>query len=160
MLFLCFSFSYCSNFAFLQQIQTEFAKQNRWRRISTANAYALDKTFAPNFRSAIHYYNSNHSKLRQDDKIRALTAKVEDMKAVMGRNIELSLQRAAKLESMIEKTDEMQMATQVFYKKAKVVKKQRVRKLYRVYITLAAVVVGLLYFLLVPYCGWLLQCGK
>jgi Synaptobrevin len=124
--------SCCSNFAFLQQIQEEFAKANRWRRVSSANAYAFDKTFAPNFRSVIHYYNSNHSKLRQEDKVRALMTKVEDMKAVMGRNIEMSMIRASKLEGMIEKTEEMQTATQVFYKKSKVLKKTRVRKLYRV----------------------------
>jgi Synaptobrevin len=154
------SVSFCSNFAFLQQIQTEFAKQNRWRRVSTANAYAFDKGFAPNFRSTIHYYNSNHSKLRQDDKVRALMTKVEDMKAVMGRNIELSLLRAAKLEDMIEKSEDLQGQTQVFYKRAKVVKKQRIRKLYRVYFTLAAVIVGVVYLMMVPLCGWLLQCGR
>lgn len=120
----------------------------------------MDKAFAPNFRSVIHYYNSNHSKLRQDDKIRSLMTKVEDMKSVMGRNIELSLQRAARLEDMIEKSEDLQSQTQVFYKRAKVVKKQRIRKLYRVYFTLAAVVVGLIYFLMVPSCGWLLKCGK
>ncbi|CAB9524216.1 Vesicle-associated membrane protein 7 [Seminavis robusta] len=147
------------NFAFLQQIQSEFTKSTRFRRVSAANAYAMDKTFAPNFRSSIHYYNTNHTQLLQDDKIKSLMTAVEDMKVVMGRNIQLSMQRAGNLEKMIRQSEEMEDRTQVFYKKAKVAKRRRIRKLYRVYATLGLMLLTLLYLIMAVACGWKLQCG-
>lgn len=146
------------NFAFLQQIQTEFAKVNRPRRISTANAYAMDKSFAPNFRTALHYYNVNHGKLCKEEKVSKLFAQVEDMKDVMGRNIRLSMQRAGNLEKMLKVSEEMEAETQVFYKKSKVNKKRRQRKHGRVYMTIGFMGVAVVYLLLVCICGWKLDC--
>jgi len=146
------------NFAFLQQIHTEFAKANRLRRISNANAYAMDKSFAPNFRTALHYYNVNHSKLCQEEKVCKILAQVEDMKDVMGRNIQLSMQRAGNLEKMLKKSEEMEVETQVFYKKSKVNKKRQQRKYWRVYTTIGFIGVAIAYLLLVCVCGWKLDC--
>lgn len=148
------------NFAFLQQIQQEFSKQNRFRIISMANAYGMDKKFAPNFRSALHYYNINHSTLRQDDKVTAMMAQVEDMKDVMGRSIQLSMRRAANLERMLQKTDEMEADIQVFYKKAKVIKKRKKKQYYRVYAAMAAMFFFFVYLMMAAACGFKLECGN
>lgn len=142
----------------MQQIQEEFTKQNRARRIANANAYAMDKAFAPNFRSALHYYTTNHSKLCQEEKVRALMAQVEDMKEVMGRNIQLSMRRAANLERMLQKSEDLEAETQVFYRRSKMAKRRRQRKYYRVYATLVLMVVGIVYMILAAACGWRLNC--
>jgi len=117
----------------------------------------MDKAFAPNFRSALHYYNVNHCKLVQDDKVRALMAQVEDMKVVMGRNIQLSLRRAANLEQMLQKSDDLKEDTQVFYKASKVKKRQRQKRYFRVYATVMVMVISLVYLIVTAACGWTLS---
>lgn len=144
----------------MQQIQEEFAKQNRFRRISSANAYAMDKSFAPNFRSALHYYNVNHGTLKQEDKVKALMAKVEDMKDVMGRNIQLSMKRAGNLERMLSKSDDLQVDVQVFFRNSKKIKRSRQRKYWRVYATIVAVFFCVVYLLVALACGFKMHCGS
>ena len=157
-------FLFCSpypanrNFAFLQQIQEEFTRQYRARRIATANAYGMDKSFAPNFRSAIHYYNVNHSKLSQEEKVREIMTQVEDMKTIMGRNIKLSLLRAGNLERMLKKSEEMEIETEIFRRNTKNVRKRKQRKYYRVYGTLVIMVAAIVYLITAFACGWKLQC--
>jgi Synaptobrevin len=147
-----------SNFAFLQQIQTEFTKQNRARRIANANAYGMDKKFSPYFRSTVHYYNVNHGKLRQEEKVTKLLAQVEDMKEIMGRNIQLSMRRAANMEKLVGISESLELDTEVFYKRAKTDLKRRQRKYFRVYLTMVVMALTVLYMILVGVCGWSLDC--
>ena len=151
-------YSLYRNFAFLKQIQAEFSKQNRARRIATVNAYGMDKSFAPTFRSTLHYYNINQSTLRQDDKVTKLMAQVEDMKAVMGRNIQLSMRRAANLEKLSGISQSLEEDVQVFYKKSKVAKRNRQRKYYRVYAAMVLMILLVIYFVMAAICGWSLNC--
>ena len=125
-----------------------------------ANAYGMDKAFAPNFRSALHYYNVNHDKLRQDDKVTKMMAQMETMKNVMGRNVQMSMRRAGNLERMVQKSEDLEADVQVFYKKAKDVKKRKQRKYYRVYAAMAAMVFLLVYLLVAAACGWTLSCHE
>lgn len=148
------------NFAFLEQVQQEFAKQNRFRRISSANAYGMDKAFAPNFRSALHYYNVNHNNLRQDEKVTKMMAQIEDMKNIMGRNVQMSMRRAGNLERMVQKSEDLEADVQVFYKKAKDVKRRKKQKYYRVYATLVAMVFFAIYLIVAAACGWKLECHE
>jgi hypothetical protein len=118
----------------------------------------MDKSFAPNFRSAIHYYNVNHSKLSQDEKVGGIMSQVEDMKAVMGRNIRLSMQRAGNLERMLKKSEEMEMETEIFRRRTKRVRQRKQRNYYRVYGSLVAIVATIVYLITAFACGWKLQC--
>lgn len=118
----------------------------------------MDKSFAPNFRSSIHYYNVNHSKLRQEQKVQAILSQVEDMKALMGRNIKLSMQRAGNLERLVKKSQEMEADIEVFRRRSKMVRKRKQRKYYRVYATLIFMVATVVYLITALACGWKLQC--
>ena len=87
-----------------------------------------------------------------------MMAQVEDMKVVMGRNIQLSMRRAANLERMLQKSEDLEVDVQVFYKKAKDVKKRKQRKYYRVYATMVAMVFAVVYLIVAAACGWKLEC--
>ena len=120
----------------------------------------MDKSFAPTFRSSLHYYNVNHGTLRQDEKVAKLMAQVEDMKVVMGRNIQLSMRRAGNLERLAGMSQSLEVETQVFYKTSKVAKKRRQRTYYRVYATLLVMALVVLYLIMAAACGWSLKCGS
>lgn len=149
-----------SNFAFLQNLQEEFTKQHWKSRIKSANAYAMDKSFAPTFRTTMHYYNINQSKLAREEKVTRLMAQVEDMTVVMNRNINLLFQRGGNLEKMLRKSEDMEVDCQVFKKKARSVKKRKERKFYRVYAVLILMVLALFYIIMAAACGWQLNCSR
>ena len=146
-----------SNFAFLDQISAEFIKRHRKSRIQNANAYGLDKNFKPTVRSAVHYHNTNHQSIAQEERVGKLLAKVEDMRRVMGVNINLALQRGEKFERLVQKSDELEEDAQIFKRKSARVKRIQQRKYYIKWAIMAAIVsvVGFtfLYVVLISFCG-------
>ncbi|KAL7567799.1 hypothetical protein ACA910_000551 [Epithemia clementina (nom. ined.)] len=133
------------NFAFLNRMYVEFSRLYTQRRIEGANAFGMEKTFRPNMRSAMHYYNVNHDKISQEPKVAKLTTQVQALTQIMGRNLNLLLERGEDLEVMAAQTNELQEEAQVFYRKSKVMKRQLRLKYYKT-ILLRWGIVGLILF--------------
>lgn len=112
-----------SNFAFLNRMHDEFSKLYTSRRIQIAHAYGMEKTFRPNMRTAMHYYNVNHESISQEPKVAQLVAQVQGLTDIMGRNLNLLLERGDNIEAMAVQSGELEHDAQVFYKKSKVLKR-------------------------------------
>ena len=119
------------NFAFLNRMYVEFTRLYSEKRIQGANAYGMEKTFRPNMRSAMHYYNVNHDKISQEPKVAKLITQVQDLTKIMGIHMNLLLERGETLESMAVRSDELQDEAQVFYKRSKVMKRHQRRRYYK-----------------------------
>lgn len=106
------------NFAFLQSVARDFTAKYSARRIRNCNAYALDKDFRPTLRSALNYYNNNAASLSRDHKVNALMAQVEDMKTLLGRNINLLIERDTKIDRLMEKSEQTKRDSLIFKRKS------------------------------------------
>lgn len=126
---------------------------HRMGRIRTANAYALDRNFSPSMRSGMHYHNIHQKDLRQEERITKLKTKVENIRTVMGRNINMVLERGEKLDDLYRKSEGMRQDVQVFKKKARKTKNIMRRKYYTTYVVLAILIALVVYIPTVVFCG-------
>lgn len=145
------------SFAYLEALQQDFVKFFRSGRIKKCRAYALDKEFTPTVRSVVHYHNVNHNSLRQEERVRQLEAKANDLKAVLGKNITLLIQRGENLERLKRKSDALEDQVQIFKKKTKSFTKQQRYKNYRYNIIVVLLILLCIYIGLAIPCGVLLQ---
>lgn len=142
------------SFAFLDAMQAEFHKIYRNpTRIANANAYAFQKAFTPNIRAQMHYHNTNHTSIAQEDRVRDLLAQVSDMKGVMGRNITLLLDRGDSLQRLSDKSQMALSDASVFRKQAQYHRNRQMRRYYvSVFFTLLAISF-FIFILSVSICG-------
>lgn len=149
------------NFAFLEQVATEFAKRHRKGRIDTANAYALDKDFSPTVRSAMHYHNINHNSIAQEERVMNLMAKVDNMKHVMGAHIHLMLERADRLDKLVDQSESLEEDAAMFKRKSTLYRRRHQRKYWFKKMVLAALITVVLsmflYVTTIAVCGAKLQ---
>eukprot|EP00934_Nitzschia_sp_Nitz4_P006628 Nitzschia sp. Nitz4//scaffold3_size479765//123077//123949//NITZ4_000053-RA/size479765-processed-gene-0.65-mRNA-1//1//CDS//3329550617//6618//frame0 len=131
-------------FAFLQAVNRDFVSTYTARRIRNCNAYAMDKDFKPTLRSTLDYYNLNRAKLSRDQKINALMAQIEDMKAVLGRNITLLLERETKIDRLVEKSERTRRDSLIFKKKSIRVKRELRQKSYKLWFLIAGLIATLI----------------
>ena len=117
-LVLTLDFAAHRNFAFLQAVAGDFTAFYSARRIRNCNAYALDKEFRPKMRSALDYYNTNAKTLSRDTKINALMSQVEDMRTVLGRNLQLLIDREVRIDRLVEKSQQTRRDSLVFMQKS------------------------------------------
>lgn len=141
-------------FKFLNHVKDEFRSLYRERRIEKANAYGLDKDFGPHLRSAMHYYNTNSTKFARETKVEALKAQVESMKDVMGRNIQLQLDRGEQIDSLVEKSSQMMDDTKVFKKRSGQLKSQMRWRYYKNSVVCMFLVVGLIWLIASGICSF------
>jgi hypothetical protein len=134
-------------------VKTEFTSLYKEQRIEKANAYGLDKDFSPHLRSAMHYYNSNSERLRREAKVENLVKQIESMKTVMGRNINLALERGENLQMLADKSDQMRRDTQVFKKRGSHLKKTMMWQNTKYSFFLGGLVVGLVWLFVSCICG-------
>lgn len=130
---------------------------HRKGRIRTANAYALDKNFAPTMRSAMHYHNVHHKELRQEEKVTRVLAQVQDIRDVMGRNLNMILERGDKFEGILAKSDQLNADADIFRKNSRQAKRILRRRYYFWYAVFAAIVIVFLYMVVAGVCGAGLQ---
>lgn len=148
------------NFAFLNQIQEEFTRQYASHRIKKANAYSMDKSFSRQLGSIMHRYNTNQSTMARGDKINSLHAEVDDLKTVMGRNINVMLTRGENLDELVEKSEMLRGETVVFKKRSTELKRILWTRNYKYMSILALFVLALIYFMAAAVCGPFFQrCG-
>ena len=143
----------------MQAISKELNIKFNKRRINNCNAYALDKQFKPVLRTTLHYYNTHHNELSKDQQISKLLAQVEDMKHVLGRNINLLLEREQKLDRLVNKSNQLKEETQVFKKRAQQVKKQESWKNYKYAALILFIIMILIYLILATACGGVTLSG-
>jgi hypothetical protein len=142
-----------SNFAFLDHIHEEFTKIYKPRRIQSANAYAMEKKFSPILRSATHYHNVNAAKIGQDTHVQTVLGKVEDMKTVMGRNLNLLMERGENIDAMADKSDMMRQDASIFKKRSLRMRNKMRRKWVCMMAIAAAIVLVLIYLVVAGICG-------
>jgi hypothetical protein len=116
------------NFAFLQAVASDFTSNYSARRIRNCNAYALDKDFRPTLRTALNYYNTNAKALSRDAKINALMGQVEDMKTVLGRNMQLLIDRETRIDRLMQKSQQTKRDSLVFKQKSIRMKREQRNK--------------------------------
>jgi vesicle-associated membrane protein 7 len=114
----------------------------------------MDQNFSPMIRSTMHYHNIHHNEIKQDEKVKNLLAKVENIRDVMGRNIHMLLQRGEKFDDILAKSDKLNMDAQVFKKNAKHTKQILCRRYYFTCAVLSFIILALLYMSLVGVCGF------
>jgi hypothetical protein len=128
-----FPSKYDRNFAFLQALSHDFGARYNKRRIKVANSYSMDKEFKPIVRVTMHHYNINRSELSRDEQVNALLAKVEDLKNVLGRNLELLLHREGQLDSLMVKSEKARRDSMVFKKQSNKAMKHTRMKSYKMW---------------------------
>jgi vesicle-associated membrane protein 7 len=117
------------NYTFLEAIREDFTTKYPPSRLEAARAYELEKSFGPTLSSIIHHYNTHPNAGSTKTKVVALTAHVEDLKNVIGDNIQLMLRREDCIESLASKATELEGQARVFRKQTTQVK-QKVKKKY------------------------------
>jgi Synaptobrevin/Regulated-SNARE-like domain len=145
------------SFAYLETLHKDFVRCFRAGRIQKCRAYTLDKEFTPTVRSLVHYHNVNHNKIRQEQRVRQLEAKVNDMKSILGNNITLLIQRNERLERLRNKSDELEDKVQVFRKKSKAYVREQRYKYYCYNVFVISLIILCIYIGLAIPCGFLLQ---
>jgi vesicle-associated membrane protein 7 len=90
-------------FAFLEDLKDRFQSKYGDKAL-TVIAYAFSNEFSPVIQKQMDYFNSSDPV----DTISSLHAKIEDVKSVMVKNIELVMERGEKLELLVEKSDLLQ----------------------------------------------------
>lgn len=141
------------NFAFLEHVEKEFRRLHKPNRIKDANAYSLDATFKPNVRDAMHHYNTNHKSLAREESVQNVMAKVQDLKEVMNRNINLLLERGNQLDELLDKSDLLQQDAKVFKKKSRVMLRQQSRRYYLRVVIIVCIVAVLSFLASIGICG-------
>ena len=141
------------NFAFLEHVHKEFTTSYRASRVAKANAYSYEKQFKPTLRSAVHHYNINQSTIAQDTRVKNMISQVTDMKSLMGRNINVLLEREQKLDSLLAKTSVMQQDAQIFKRRSNRMARQQGRKnVFYICISVLVAII-LLYMGMIGICG-------
>jgi len=74
------------------------------------------------------YYNNNAKTLSQDHKVRALMAQVDDLRSILGRNVNLLIERETRIDTLVEKSEQTMIESQVFKKKSIKMKREERRK--------------------------------
>mmetsp|Transcript_26338 Transcript_26338/g.56467 ORF Transcript_26338/g.56467 Transcript_26338/m.56467 type:complete len:278 (+) Transcript_26338:103-936(+) len=144
------------NFAFLQALSHDFGGKYSKRRIKNANSYALDKDFKPILRSTMHHYNVHRNDIiRQDNaQIDQLLAQVEDLKTVLGRNLNLLLERDQHLDRLMNKATQARQESMVFKKRTVKVKKSMEMKAFKMWFLICFSLSVFLYFVMISACGF------
>jgi Synaptobrevin/Regulated-SNARE-like domain len=145
------------NFAYLQALAHDFGGRYSKRRIRNANSYAMDKEFKPMMRSTMHHYNINRAELSRDMQVNSLLAKVEDLKNVLGRNMELLLERDQQLDSLMDKASQARRDSMVFRKQTVKAKRLMEMKSYKMWFLICLSLVVMFYVIITSTCGFRFQ---
>ena len=107
----------------------------------------------PILRSAVHYHNVNAAKIGQDKHVQTALGKVEDMKVVMGRNLNLLMERGENIDALASKSEFLREDASVFKRRSMRMRNKMQRKWIFMSAILAAIVLVLIYLVIVGFCG-------
>ncbi len=144
------------NFGFLQEIAREFGARYTKRRIQGANSYAMDKDFKPVIRSKMHHYNVHRQEIMREEnpQINNLLAQVEDLKTVLGRNLNLLLERDEYIDNLMDKAVQARRDSLVFKRKSRRVKKHVGMKAFKMWAIFCASISFFIYMIIISACGF------
>lgn len=108
-------------------------------------------------RASMHYHNIHAKELRQDETVSALLVKVENIRTVMGRNLNMILERGEKFENLLTQSETLNQDAQVFKKRSKAARGMMQRRYYFTYTILVFIVAVFLYMTVVSTCGLRLE---
>ncbi|KAG7365452.1 synaptobrevin [Nitzschia inconspicua] len=145
------------NFAYLQALAHDFGGRYSKRRIRNANSYSMDKEFKPMMRSTMHHYNINRVELSRESHVNSLLGKVEDLKNVLGRNMELLLEREQKLETLMDKASQARRDSMVFRKRSVKAKRIMEMKSYKMWFLICLSLMAMFYLIIISNCGFRFQ---
>lgn len=147
------------NFAFLKALSRDFGARYSKRRIKNSISYALDKDFKPVLRSTMHHYNVYRNDIIREEnaQIDHLLAQVEDLKTVLGRNLNLLLERDQHLDSLMNKAVQARQDSMVFKKSTVKVKKNLAMKVYKIWFLICFSFVLFIYIIIISACGFSFQ---
>jgi hypothetical protein len=142
---------------FLEQIQTDFSKKYSKKKVEKANAYTMEKAYSSTLTKTMHHYNVNRTSMARSVKVNELHTKIDDLKKVMAKNIQVVLENTASVEAILKQTDELEQESVIFRKRAIKTKRHIMVQHCSSWLTnwglIAGVVVALVYFLAASICG-------
>ena len=101
----------------------------------------------------MHYYNTNHKSLAREESVQKVMAKVQDLKVVMNRNVNLLLERGEQLDTLLDRSDLLKEDAKVFKKKSRVMVRQQKRKYYARVAVIVGIVAILSFVASIGICG-------
>ena len=143
------------NFGFLQELSRDFGGRYTKRRIKNANSYSLDKDFKPVLRSTMHHYNVHRQEIMREEnpEINKMMAQVEDLKNVLGRNLNLLLERDEYIDNLLDKAVQARRDSLVFKKKSIKTKKHVAMKAYKMWALICFSIFIFIYLIIISACG-------
>lgn len=95
--------------------------------------------------------------LSQDQRVNMLMAQVDDLRNVLGRNVNLLIQQETKINSLIEKSEQTKKDSLVFKRKSIRMKREQRNKSFKLSILIAGggVLLLLILITLIAKSGWL-----
>lgn len=130
-------------FAFLNEIKSRFTSGSLAIRALTAGEHEFDRDFSYILKDQMIKYSTD----APVDGVNKVKKQVEEVMSVMNDNIEKVVDRGEKLESLLDKTNELEVSSSQFHNTAKKVRRHMFCKNFKMWIILigiAAVVVSLI----------------
>jgi len=124
-------FANTRNYGFLEAVRKELTDKFSADKLEKARAYELEKSFSPLLSNFLHYFNTNPDAGSTDAKVIVLAAHVEDLKGVIGDNIQILLRRGECIESLASKAVDLEDQATVFKKRSSVAKETVKRKYHK-----------------------------
>ena len=101
----------------------------------------------------MHYHNIHHNELRQDEKVTRLLSQVSNIHDVMGRNLNLMLERGEKFEGILARSENLNADAAVFRKRSRQARRTMQRRYYFWYVVFAAIIAFFIYLVTAGICG-------
>ena len=137
-------------FAYLADIKVDFERiYGKLSGDMFTPAYAMNE-FSKTLTDKMNFYNSNP----QSDKIRFVQGEIDQVKDVMIENIEKVLERGERIDILVDKTDNLNVAALQFKKRSTALKREMWWKNAKVTMILGAVVLVILYLIVSAGCGF------
>jgi hypothetical protein len=146
------------NFAFLLDVEKEFATRYTPNKILKANAYGMEKDFSKILNKMMHHCNTNRNLLGKDTRTAKLNAQVESIKTVLGMNIDLLMRREEHMRDLVDQSDDLLVDAKVFSKRGKKLKRAVKKKAWIYKMIIAGFAVLTIYLMMVKLCGFDLSC--
>jgi len=146
------------NFAFLLDVEKEFATRYTPNKILKSNAYGMERDFGKVLQKMMHHCNTHRNMLGKDTRTSKLNAQVETIKNVLGVNIDLLMRREEHMRDLMDQTDDLLVDAKVFSKRGKKLKRAVKKKAWIYKMIIAGFAVLTIYLMMVKLCGFDLSC--
>ena len=152
LVFLCVadeSYGRRKSFAYLEDMKNRFITSYGSRALSCKKKRKFDSAFGPILQKQMDWYSTNP----EADKMLQIKREMDNVKQVMGKNVEIALQRGEKLTDLITMTQELQMKAEEFKDGANALKWAFFWKNVMMYLLIFGTIGGIGYFLAAKACG-------